>query len=188
MGAADGSIRKMKSAMIRPACELFGRGGPGIRVAPEHSDIEMLPLLFERLMAIDCPELGRPCPASSLNGRKVLSVLCYCYARGILETDEISSPATAPAIVQRLCAGEIPSAGQLRAVRRRFRTELKCCLVHLLSHWPSNGRSTAELREDSKYRLTLDSFESREYPVTVETLVEERLRLAALLDTAALDD
>lgn len=132
----------------------------------------------------------RPTPAAP-RPQILLTVLTYCYATGLLSSEEVEQASRRDLMVQYLCAGARPTAEQLRLFRRRHRPLIARCLGRVLfSAW--QFRLWLGLTRDEGEKLPEwlgpDTWSEEEAATLFASAAEQRVDQAVLLDSTALDD
>jgi len=72
-----------------------------------------LNVVYDAVLELD--EQTRALPA---NSRMLLTLLTYCYARGVYSAEAIAAAAQEDAVVRYICAHDYPTAGEIRDFRR----------------------------------------------------------------------
>ncbi len=108
----------------------------------------------------------------------MLTLLTYCYATGILATDEIVRRAENDTMLRYLCGRNQPEAGILRQCRRYHRAEIEGILTDVLGRvW--EHRTELLAREFHTAEPARPDF---------QRMARERILDAIQLDSMALDD
>jgi hypothetical protein len=117
---------------------------------------------------------GHSAAEQGFNARMLLALLTYSYAAGIYASEDVGWACESDPGARYLCANAWPDAATLRCFRRRWRPLIETCLrwVYAMS------RAT--------HSATLVEFDA---PATVDVteLVQRKLELAVLMDTATCD-
>ena len=135
-------------------------------------------LCLESLQSVEA-EPAQPPPGSELpcgRPRALLTILLYSYATGRQSSKQIEERSSLDPQLRYLCGNALPSANELRRVRRHDRPYLQCGLSRLFSFaWQQHRAS-----------LFLDF--ANPPPEIFDAAAEQRVNQAVLLDTAALDN
>lgn len=108
------------------------------------------------------------------------SLLTYCYAVGILSSEEIEGEIRDNPAVRYLCANYVPTAAAIRNFRRKNAHFLKTALAHFFKL----------IKNQSPETYSTYSFQRLEKAAASESfqnLAEERIRQAIAADSHALD-
>jgi hypothetical protein len=116
----------------------------------------------------------------------MLSLLTYCYAAGLYESERIAREIFRDQALRYLCAETFPDAQTLRRFRRRHHGALKQCLVDVLKHaWKSGQWSVVK---EFPERASDRSRPCTAGDARFAQAAEERIQLAVLMDGMALED
>lgn len=157
---------------------------PGLSITVEES--RLICSVFDAVQHVDWPQSGRSLHQDPTPDAVLQSLLTYCYAVGIVASDEIESAAIHDSAVRYLCANHTPKWETIREFRRRHGPFLKSSVAALFK---IIANPTDPSSSSSGY-YTNDSLErfSRFSPNhTFLTLAAQRLSHAVAADSHALD-
>jgi hypothetical protein len=117
-----------------------GRPDQGPDMFARLGDGQLIKLVLE---AVDTVESFIPVSSDpNLNPRQILTLLTYCYARGVYSSEEIEGRLPGDNAIAYICAGEKPDWHMLRRFRRLHVFLLTETLTQLLKlAAPVNGMS-----------------------------------------------
>lgn len=110
----------------------------------------------------------------------LMTLLTYCYARGIYGTVHILEMIEEDSMVRYLCASQEPNEATLRHFRRHRRPQLVACLVQTL-------KSAWDHRQQSLRRNTGLAAAPEPHPAVFALEAENRINRAVQLDTMEMD-
>jgi hypothetical protein len=108
------------------------------------------------------------------------SLVVYCYAVGILASDEIEYAARNDAAVQYLCANYEPDATTIRNFRRGHLPFVKSAMANLF-------KGLAQVGAESYYELSMGRLGRYSPNHNFHSLAEKRIARAIAADSHALD-
>jgi hypothetical protein len=113
----------------------------GLELLHHLSDSALITLVLEAVNEFDLQSPIRPVARGrSLGAKQTATLLGYCYARGILSSEEIEARLSHDAGIAYICAGAKPDWHQLR----RFRRENALLLLGVLTRLIELGAWDAE--------------------------------------------
>lgn len=91
----------------------------GLELLNHLSDSSLITLVLEAVNEFDLQSPVRPiAPGRNFGAKQTATLLGYCYARGILSSEEIEARLSHDAGIAYICAGTKPDWHQLRRFRR----------------------------------------------------------------------
>lgn len=156
--------------------------GATAELAADSGGKRLLHLALDAVQTAAPAELRRASARSSpLSAPMLLTLLTWCYARGLYDSRDIVAAAAYDPTIRYICKGTRLRWEMLRSFRRRHRALLLHCLGWLLKQaW------TLKLDKDQARSRSHDWFENQ-FATFITREAIARLEVAASLDSAAVD-
>jgi hypothetical protein len=136
--------------------------------------------VFDAVQQTNWPLPSRNAPEEATPNNILQSLLTYCYAVGIVGSNEIATAAIQDPAVRYLSANYLPTCEELRFFRRRHNTFLTAALANLFRILAKSATDTY-----SSYSLERVGRFSRNH--NFQHLAAQRLARAIEMDSHALD-
>jgi len=115
----------------------------GLELLNHLSDSALITLVLEAVNEFDLPSPHRPVARGRTFGAKqTATLLAYCYARGILSSEEIEGRLAHDTGIGYICAGAKPDWHQLRRFRRENALLLLGILTRMIELGPRESEPT----------------------------------------------